>query len=107
MRKLQWIVRFLRSAEGYVLATESVIWTTLTVCGLVVGLAAVRAAILFLFVGAAESLASRENGFVFGPVVPNGLVMQRIYPNSPGTFPAVGSLIPKADRPKPIQPTTE
>jgi len=89
------------------LATESVIWTTLTVCALVVALAAVRVAILFLFVDAAESLASRENGFTFGAVTPNGLVMQRIYPNPPGTFPTVGSVIPTADRPQPVAATKE
>jgi hypothetical protein len=99
--------RFLRRTDGFVLTTESVLWTTLTVCALVVGLAAVRTAILFLFVDAAEALASRENGFVFDPVVPNGLVMQRIYPNPPGTFPTVGDLIPPADRPAPVAPTPE
>lgn len=107
MRRLHFVVRFLRSSDGFVLTTESILWTSLTVCALVVGLATVRTAILFLFVDAAEALASRENGFVFGPVVQNGLVMTRIYPNPPGTFPTVGDLIPPADRPSPAHPLTE
>lgn len=107
MRRLQFLVRFFRNSDGFVLTTESIVWATLTICALVVGLAALRTAILFLFVDAAEAVASRENGFVFDPVVPNGLVMQRIYPNPPGTFPTVGDLIPAPDRPMPVDPTTE
>ena len=107
MRLLHQIKRFLRRADGFIITTESILWTTLTICALVVGLAALRVAILFVFVDASEAVASRENGFVFGPVVPNGLVMQRIYPNPPGTFPAVGSTIPPADRPAPSDATKE
>jgi hypothetical protein len=104
---IRGIGRLLRSSDGFVITTESVVWATLTVCALVVGIAALRIVILFLFVATAESLASRENGFVFDPVVPGGLVMQRIYPDPPGTFPAVGDQIPPASRPAPNNPTTE
>lgn len=104
---MQRVVRFLKDTDGFIVTTESILWTTVTVCILVVGIAAVRTAILFLFIDAAEAVASRESGFVFDPVVPDGLVMQRIYPDPPGTFPVVGPVIPPADRPEPTPPLTE
>lgn len=59
------VCRFWRDTRGFLISTEQIIWVTLVVCAMVVGVAALRTVVRSLFLDAAEALASRENGFVF------------------------------------------
>lgn len=92
--------RFLRRTEGFVITTENIVWMGLTVCLLVVGMAAVREVILHEFLDVAESIASRENGYVFSA---DAEVV--VYPDAPFNFPTgIGSTV---TRPVPTNATKE
>ncbi len=105
MRFTAKIKRFLQRNDGFMISTETIVWVTLTVCVLVVGITALRIVVRSLFLDAAESLASRESGFVFMELGPNAnapFLTTRISNSSPpGTFPAIGPLLPSRPTPTP------
>lgn len=79
--------------EGYIVTTETIIHATLTVCALVVGVTALRVALLFFFLDAAEALASRESGFTFTGT----FITVSVIPAPP--FPDVGPVFDPGERP--------
>lgn len=113
-RRLRNLVAlFWRDTRGFLISTEQIVWLTLVVCAMVVGVAALREAVRSLFLDAAEALASRENGFVFlvdndpSTGTTNPLV-NRVVSNSQNPvfgFPDLQPLLPF--RPVPTQPTKE
>lgn len=107
------IARFWRDTRGFLISTEQIVWVTLVVCAMVVGVAGLRTVVRSLFLDAAESLASREDGFVFGTDndpstgTTNPLV-NRVVSNSQNPtfgFPDLQPLLPF--RPAPTQATKE
>ena len=106
MKSVRAIWRFLKNNDGYMIASESVIVATLTVCALVVGVAAVRVAVLFVFIDAAESLASRENLTPEADVLTTDTIVGPTLEDA--EFPTgIGSLIPDDDRPQPVDASKE
>lgn len=116
MKRLrQMLGRFFVNEDGYVISTESVITATLTICALVIGATALRVVILFVFIDAAEALASRENltpstdaNFIAAQTV---IGPTQVAPIGDKFFPDVGPLINDMVgdnfRPRPTDATKE
>jgi len=105
MKLLTLIKRLWRGTDGYIVTTETIIHATLTVCALVVGITAVRIALLFFFLDAAEALASREAGLTFSPPA-SVFVTVRVFPDTL-TFPDVGPILDPGERPVPAAASKE
>ena len=105
MKLLTLIRKLWRGTDGYIVTTETIIHATLMVCALVVGITALRIAVLFFFLDAAEALASRESGFATTSAP--DFITVRVFPGPPFTFPDVGPIFDAGERPVPAPATKE
>ena len=105
MKLLTLFKRLWRGTDGYIVTTETIIHATLTVSALVVGITAVRIALLFFFLDAAEGLASRESGFTFTAPA-SVFVTVRVFPDTL-VFPDVGPVFDPGERPVPTNASKE